>query len=113
MIIYLSQGLLVKWSRRRPLTAETGVRLPYGSPESWPGADTRSGLFSLFLQKVPSSTAASFYSRFTDRGRTQFAFGLFSFSINKGARDNAGILFGLRRRRRASTRFSRSGLFSF
>ena len=37
----------------------------------------------------------------------------FSFSINKGARDNAGILFGLRRRRRASTRFSRSGLFSF
>ena len=24
--------LLVKWSRRRPLTAESGVRLPYGLP---------------------------------------------------------------------------------
>lgn len=26
-------GLLVKWLRRRPLTAKTGVRLSYGSPE--------------------------------------------------------------------------------
>ena len=26
---YVNYGLLVKWLRRRPLTAETGVRLPY------------------------------------------------------------------------------------
>lgn len=29
----LRYGLLVKWLRRRPLTAKTGVRLSYGSPE--------------------------------------------------------------------------------
>ena len=32
-MIYCFHGLLVKWSRRRPLTAKTGVRLPYGSPQ--------------------------------------------------------------------------------
>ena len=27
---------MVKWSRRRPLTAESGVRLPYGLPREKP-----------------------------------------------------------------------------
>ena len=34
VVIYALRGLLVKWSRRRPLTAKAGVRLPYGSPKN-------------------------------------------------------------------------------
>ena len=39
-------GLLVKWLRRRPLTAKTGVRLSYGSPAQ--RSPAAAGLLFLF-----------------------------------------------------------------
>lgn len=54
MVVYLSFlqgmfGLLVKWSRRRPLTAKAGVRLPYGSPANSLNAWLRLFLFLPYI----------------------------------------------------------------
>ena len=63
--IYLSiqYGPLVKRSRRRPLTAKTGVRFPYGSPKK----DTSNRMYPFFVKLIESNPGRVFYVKKTVR----------------------------------------------